>query len=295
MVGVEGGLGALAGKVPSAGVQVDNDIQDDQATDAAFAAVGDAGGTTEAACIAGAEVVTGVGFGPEAEAEAEAEADAAEAEVIGGGASPLRRCVASGLVQTKTLMVRLVVAPDGHLVPDVAERLPGRGFWVTCDRALFQRAIARKVFAKVARRSVIVDGALLDRTVALLEQRCLDAIGLARRAGQVVAGFEKASEALRRGRLGHTRMPNRLVLAACDGGVHGRQAVAALAGTLPVVDMFDAAALGAALGQERAVHAVMAVGGLAERLLVDAARLAGLKGCSPAWTRCGKPGAVDPE
>ncbi len=55
----------------------------------------------------------------------------------------------------------------------------------------------------------------------------------------------------------------------------------ALAPTLPVIDLFESAALAAALGREHAVHAVVARGRLAKGLARDAARLKGLRGQVP--------------
>ena len=51
----------------------------------------------------------------------------------------------------------------------------------------------------------------------------------------------------------------------------------ALAGGLPVLEDFEAAALGAALGRDMVVHAVLARGGLADHLRIDAGRYAGLR------------------
>ncbi|WP_044564265.1 DUF448 domain-containing protein, partial [Azospirillum sp. B4] len=50
-----------------------------------------------------------------------------EPEAVGGSKSPLRRCIASGVVGSKDGMIRFVVGPDGTVVPDVEETLPGRG------------------------------------------------------------------------------------------------------------------------------------------------------------------------
>jgi hypothetical protein len=40
---------------------------------------------------------------------------------------PQRRCVATGRVADKDALLRFVVAPAGQLVPDLQQRLPGRG------------------------------------------------------------------------------------------------------------------------------------------------------------------------
>jgi ribosomal protein L7Ae-like RNA K-turn-binding protein len=106
--------------------------------------------------------------------------------------------------------------------------------------------------------------------VALMSQRCLDLVGLARRAGQVICGFEKVRDALRNGRVG-------IVLAAADGAADGRGKLKALAGELPILALFTGAELSAALGRENVVHAALVPGRLAERLNIESARLAGLR------------------
>jgi hypothetical protein len=50
----------------------------------------------------------------------------------------------------------------------------------------------------------------------------------------------------------------------------------------PVIQVLDAAELGAAFAREQAVFAVVAPGKLAQRLTIDSARLAGLRGLPTA-------------
>jgi predicted RNA-binding protein YlxR (DUF448 family) len=216
-----------------------------------------------------------------------------EAGADGGTAveprDPLRRCILTGTVQPKDTMIRFVVAPDGGVVPDLEGSLPGRGLWLTAERAVVEKAMARKAFARAARRPVQVDADLADRLATLLARRCLNLIGLARRAGQAVAGFEKVREALRAGRVGRSGSPA-LLLAAGDGAADGRSKLRALAGGLPVLEDFDAAALGAALGRDLVVHAVLARGSLADHLRVDAGRYARLKIMSVGRSPVGQTG-----
>ena len=114
-----------------------------------------------------------------------------------------RRCVASGETAPRERMLRFVVAPDPALglVADIAGDLPGRGMWVSANRTALERAIARNAFARAARSQLRVDPELPARVEAGLAARLVDWIGLARRAGAAVAGFEKTRAALARGKL----------------------------------------------------------------------------------------------
>jgi uncharacterized protein len=183
---------------------------------------------------------------------------------------PLRRCIVTREVLPKESLVRFVIGPAGEVVPDVAGKLPGRGLWVRAERVALANAVAKNLFAKAARKSVAVPVDLVDRTTALVAQRCLALIGLARRAGQAVCGFEKVRDALRQERIG-------VVLAASDGAADGRGKLRALAGERPTLALFTVAELSAALGRENVVHAALAPGRLAEQLIAESARLAGLR------------------
>ena len=167
-------------------------------------------------------------------------------------------------------LLRLVVGPDGAIVPDIEGRLPGRGLWLTPRRDIVDRAVAKRIFARVARRPVAAPPELADRIESLLARRCCDAIGLARRAGLAVAGFERVGEAVRRGRVG-------LLLFALDGAEGGRGKLPAPGRELPSARVLTAAELGGAFGRERIVHAAVAGGPLARLLLLDLTRLTGLR------------------
>lgn len=194
------------------------------------------------------------------------------------GSVPARRCVASGSSRSREGMIRFVVGPEGDLVPDVGERLPGRGMWISAERSAVDRATTKNLFAKAARRSVRIPPDLTGKLVDLLSRRCLDHIGMARRAGQALAGYEKVREALKTGRVGRGGPIPALLVEAADASPDQRGKLTALAPGMPVIDAFPAVDLAAALGREHAVHAVVAQGRLADALRRDAGRLAGLLG-----------------
>jgi uncharacterized protein len=173
-------------------------------------------------------------------------------------------------VCARAALLRFVVAPDGTVVPDVEARLPGRGLWLTARRDIVERAVARRLFARAARRPVSVPAELADRIESLLARRCGELLGLARRGGGAVAGFDRVEEAMRRGRAG-------LLLDALDGAEGGRRRLAVPARDVPRARVLTAAELGAAFGRERIVYAAVGDGALATRLLGELSRLAGMR------------------
>jgi predicted RNA-binding protein YlxR (DUF448 family) len=183
---------------------------------------------------------------------------------------PQRRCVATGRVADKDALLRFVVAPAGQLVPDLQQRLPGRGLYLTPDRAAIDDAVKKRVFARAARRAVEVPDHLADRLEALLAERAIELIGLARRAGQAVLGYDQVAAWLKTGRAG-------LLLQACDAAPSGRARLAALAGERPVVERLRAAELARPFGRDHVVHVALAAGGIATRIQQELTRLAGLR------------------
>jgi len=156
------------------------------------------------------------------------------------------------------------------VVPVVAARLPGRGLWLTPRRDIVDQAVQKRLFARAARRPVVAPPELADRVEALLVRHCIEALGLARRSGRAVAGFEKVREAVRAGKAG-------LLLVALDGAPGGRQKVRALGRGVPLAAVLTGSELGAAFAREQMVYASVGAGALAARILADAHKIAGFR------------------
>ncbi len=193
--------------------------------------------------------------------------DNEEAEETG----PNRRCIATGESLPIAGLVRFVVGPGNIVVPDIDGRLPGRGLWLKAERAMMEAAASKRLFAKAARKDVVVPADLADTVAALLKRRCLNHLGLAKRAGLVAAGAEKVRARIAEGRTA-------ALVEAADGSLDERRKFVALAPGIPVVELFTGAELGAAVGRETAaVHVALAPGKLTTTLIEDAARLRGMQ------------------
>ncbi len=208
---------------------------------------------------------------PEDEPAAGAPAEGTEDAEDGREVGPLRRCLVTRLRAEKTAMIRFVVGPAGEIVPDLAHRLPGRGMWLSARRDVLETAARRGVFARAAKRQVGVPADLAASVATGLRLRIGETLGLARRAGQAIAGFDKAREWLSSGRAG-------LVVAARDGSADERSRFLAAGAAVAVVDPLSGAALGRIFARERVVHVALAPGRLAAMVAADAARLAGIEG-----------------
>ncbi|MDD3444208.1 MAG: RNA-binding protein [Zavarzinia sp.] len=191
------------------------------------------------------------------------------------GPGPVRRCIATGEKLDRAAMIRYVVGPHDELVPDLKAVLPGRGFWTCASRAAVETARAKKLFVKAAARAghrgvLAVPDDLADRIEALLVQRCQGLLGLARRAGEVVTGFDKIESHIRKAPVG-------LLLGASDGARDGKRKLRAQTGAAMCSELLTSAELSLALGRENVIHAAFKPGRLAEQFLSEAKRLAGFR------------------
>ncbi len=190
-----------------------------------------------------------------------------------------RRDLVTHEVMDESRLIRFVAAPDGSVFPDLGRKLPGRGLWVAADRASIETAAKKNLFSRAAKTKLNAAADLAATVEALLIRRCLDQLGLARREGVLISGFEKSAAAIRASKAAW-------VIEASDGASDGRGKILALARhqTTKVCGAFSADDLSLALGLENAIHAVLLQSGRADRWTIEVERLAGFRPLRPvAW------------
>jgi hypothetical protein len=186
------------------------------------------------------------------------------------GNPSLRRCIVTREPQPKEGLIRFVVAPDGTLTPDLAETLPGRGIWVTASREAIETAHAKKLFGRAARRAVTVPEDIADRLEQMLAERCVALLGLLNRAGELVAGMMRVREWLQGDKAA-------ILLTAADSDGRDASELKRMARGKQTVDVLKGVELGRAVGRDHIVHMAAAPGRLAQSLLRETRRLAGLR------------------
>ena len=186
-----------------------------------------------------------------------------------------RRCIVTAETLAESELVRFVAGPDGTVVPDLAATLPGRGLWVRARRAEIERAAAKNLFSKAAGTNLRAPAGLAAHTEQLLARRLASHLGMARKAGVLVFGFDNVAKALQ------SASPPSVLVEARDGAPDGRRKLLALAASRNlspiVVDCLAAEEIALALGRENVIHAALKSGRLAERLAMDASRLKGFR------------------
>lgn len=206
----------------------------------------------------------------------------ARANEPGGRRGRERKCIATGAVLPEAELVRFAVGPDGVITPDVAAKLPGRGVWVGATRQNLELAAKKGGFARSLKGPVKVPEGLADQTETLLARRCLDHIGLMRRAGALASGFDQVEAAIRAGKA-------YILIEAADGAEDGREKLLKLFAGLwnrpaPVVGCYNAAELGMALGRDRVIHACVLQERMAQGWAAEIGRLSGFRSIVPgSW------------
>jgi hypothetical protein len=175
----------------------------------------------------------------------------------------MRMCAVSREVWPIDELIRFVASPDGQIVPDLKRKLPGRGMWLTASRKTVAEAVRRHQFSKAFKRELRIPQTLPTDIEALLVRSVTEALGIAAKAGQVVAGFGKVESALREGTV-------EVLIHASDGAADGIRKLDMLARQnagnrgaqpqIPVVTALKSVELDLALTRSNVIHAALLAG-----------------------------------
>ena len=182
-----------------------------------------------------------------------------------------RRCIATGNIQPRTELIRFVLSPNGIVTPDLSERLPGRGIWVSAQSSAIKTAINKNLFSKAAKSQTIIPNELLKLIEDLLLKRVINLISLARRNGSAICGFEKTKGMLISGKAV-------VLVQALDGSEPQKRKLRPPNGENTYISCLKAAELGLAFGRDYVIHAALAEGGLTKSVKREFLRLARVRG-----------------
>jgi predicted RNA-binding protein YlxR (DUF448 family) len=190
-----------------------------------------------------------------------------------------RRDAVSGEVMPEARLIRFVAGPDEMVVPDLARKLPGRGVWVAATREAVALAVKKNAFSRSAKAPLKAAPDLPDLIERLLARRCLEQLGLARKEGALISGFEKTSSAIASGKAAWW-------IEASDGAADGRRKLFGARARsphpdLPVCGAFTAGELEVSTGGETVIHVALLAGRRAGRWTEEVRRLAGFRRIVP--------------
>jgi uncharacterized protein len=201
----------------------------------------------------------------------------------------VRRCAVTRAPRPKDELIRFVLAPDGVVVPDIKEKLPGRGVWLTAAHDTVAEALKRNVFARAFKEDAKAPQTLELQIDRLLADAAVSALALANKAGEAIFGNAKVEEAIAKGRvlaLIHAREAAEDGCRKLDGKAQGKKGGM----TSPVVRVFSADELGLASGRTNVIHAALIQGGAALKVLAAASRLERYRKGSAAFRNLSGPG-----
>lgn len=205
---------------------------------------------------------------------AQADADDLDRGATSVAAGAERFCALTREVRPVAEMIRFVVGPAGEAVPDLKRKLPGRGLWVTATRDAIAEAVKRNVFSRGFKREMKVSRDLPAEIDCLLGRSALDALAIAGKAGNVVAGFAKVEAAL-------SGSGVLALVHAAEAAPDGKRKLnSALQrnnqsqnGQLALIEAFPGEQLDLALSRPNVVHAAVLAGPASETFLARVARL----------------------
>lgn len=201
-----------------------------------------------------------------------------------------RMCIVTRQSGSPDELIRFVAGPDGNVVPDLKRQLPGRGCWVKPERALIEKAIAKKIFARALKRDVKAGPELLALLDRLMSQQLAGMMNMARKAGQFISGATKVDAAVRSG--------NAIAVfhatdAAADGVRKLDQARKAwelgsdAGNEIPSFRLFSEAEMDELMGQNAFIHACALAGQAGEGVVKRAIMLEKYRGDSQMMAQGG--------
>lgn len=118
----------------------------------------------------------------------------------------IRSCILSRDRAPRAALVRLALAPDGAIHPDVRAKAPGRGAWIGVTRTALETALAKgKLKGALARAfktgDFTIPPDLPEQIEVALQRNALDRLGLESRGGAVLIGSDRIEQAARGGKL----------------------------------------------------------------------------------------------
>ena len=174
---------------------------------------------------------------------------------------PERTCIVTREAQTPAGLIRFVLGPDHQVVPDLRNKLPGRGAWVTARASMVEEAAKRRLFARAFKAEAKVPETLAQDIERLLRDDLRQGLALANKAGAVITGFHKVESAI-------TDKPIVALIHAAEAAEDGRRKLAnqlrkrfgEAISSFPVIQELSNDELDLALGRSNVIHAALVAG-----------------------------------
>lgn len=182
-----------------------------------------------------------------------------------------RKCIVTRKPCKKEEALRFTSDSSGLIFIDLAEKLPGRGYWLQAKRDVLEQAVKQDIFSKAIKGKAVLPENFVECVENLLSQRLIQTIALARKAGVAIGGYEKVKACL-------MKKDVSVVFTASDAAANSLSKIKGhIAKETFCTNILSKSELGIAFGREIVIHAVILPGGLAKKGQCDAMRLQGLR------------------
>lgn len=197
-----------------------------------------------------------------------------EAQRMSDTGEPVRQCAVTRERHAQSVMIRFVRSPDGFAVPDIAGKLGGRGAWIKPYRGTLEKGLANDVFSRAFQAKTEPMDDLVGTIEDQLARRCTGLIGMAKKGGLAVVGFDQVRASIRKQKPGW-------ILHASDGAKDSRNKVQFLAKAIydgcETASALTSEELGMAFGRPHVVHALITKSPLAKSFGLAYRRLLGFR------------------
>ena len=195
-----------------------------------------------------------------------------------------RLCIVTRQNINRKKGLRFVASPDGVCVFDVNAKLPGRGVWVSADRACLSQAIKTGAFSRGLKQNVTLMPDTEDFVEKILLKKCQSQISFAKKSGVLVQGYSAIENFYDRA---SSHALACLVQASNGDNSTRRSLSSALLKAQPNLHWAGALSgeeLGASTGKPFVAHALIRAGKLAQDWILAYERLIGFRdGPEIAW------------
>jgi len=178
----------------------------------------------------------------------------------------IRTCIVTGEKRHQSELVKFITDPQGNIVPDIFGKLPGRGLWMYCTSNNLERAIAKNIFSRAARKHIEIPDNLLYKVECGLVERLVGLLAIARKSGLLIAGFERVQSEVR---------ANKIIILfhGSDGSERQFSKIITAQRQFHVFNCLSSTEQGKVLGKDIVMYLGVRPGGLIEGISLAARRL----------------------
>jgi predicted RNA-binding protein YlxR (DUF448 family) len=147
-------------------------------------------------------------------------------------------------------LVRFALSLDDIIVPDITERLPGRGIWVSSQREILQKIEKKDFFSRAFKKKVEIPANIVEATVSASLAYVISLFALARKAGVVASGCETVKKAC-------CKKPAAVYCLASDYSAASLEKIPGFTRDVSKIGCLDRYELGQVFGADHIVYAAL--------------------------------------